>query len=596
MSPSPPTISPQLAERLKHQAQAKILERQRAGTWSGGVVAHSAWQKDPLGWIVKHLEVPEHTLRWSLNGPAYETHQWDGDRDPLVKIVQALADWRDCGCEAGTGTGKTFLAACIVYWFLACHADSIVSTVAPKEDQLLKHVWKEIGDLWSRFHRHFPQAELLTGVIRMKPQEAGKEKWAASAFVCGVGASEEVAVRAQGLHAEHMLVITEETPGIDPAIMVALYNTRTADHNLALALGNPDHQQDELHRFCFKANGEPKAGVVHVRMSALDHPNVVAGKPIIPGAIGVKRLAVRSEELGVGSRLYQSRVRGISPSEAEESLIKWEWCEAAAKRWDDPAYRIGKRALGVDVADSPTGDNAAIADWQGACLTEVVAFHVQDAEEVAERVYLEATDAENPVDPRYIGVDSVGVGASVVNPLKRKGLRVRAISGGTRATPGLDVDDRWSSADVGVGGRIVATGPTVIEAERFVDTRSQVLWRMRTDLRLGRVALPQNRSLFQDLCAASYGTRNGRIFVEPKESIIKRLRRSPDIGDAACYGNWVRPRALVSRDAKEREAKREHNKDRGLERFMAAHAKRQKAEEARFKRAFARRARGRREA
>jgi len=595
VSPAPPTISPQLAERLKHQAQAKILERQRAGTWSGGVVAHTAWQKDPLGWIVKHLGVPEYMLRWSLN-PAYVGWSWDGDADPLVKMLEAIAAWEDCGVEGATGTQKTYTAACAVYWFLGCFENSIVSTIAPKEDQLLKHIWKELGELWPRFHQHFPQAEILTGVIRMKPQEAGKETWAASAFVCGVGASEEVATKAQGLHAEHLLVITEETPGIDPAIMAALFNTRTDDHNLHLALGNPDHQQDELHRFCFRSGSEPKPGVVHVRISALDHPNIVTGERIVPGTIGVKRLAARTEELGVGSRLYQSRVRGISPAEAEDAAIKWEWCEAAAKRYDDPSYRIGKRALGVDVADSPTGDNAAISDWQGACCTEVSAFHVRDAEEVAERVYVEATDPLEPVDPRHIGVDSVGVGASCINPLKRKGLRVRAISSGTRAVPGRETDERWSSADLDERGAVVPTGPTLVESERFDNTRSQVIWRGRTDLRLGRVAMLYDRELFEDLCSYRYTTRNGKICFEPKEKAAAVLHRSPNKGDAWCYGNWVRDRALVTRDAKEKEAKREHNKDRGLERFLSAHAKRQKAEEARFKRAFARRAGGRREA
>ena len=206
------------------------------------------------------------------------------------------------------------------------------------------------------------------------------------------------------------------------------------------------------------------------------------------------------------------------------------------------------------------------------------------------RVYLEATDSDNPVEARYIGVDSVGVGASVVNPLKRKGLRVRAISGGTRAVPGLDVDDKWSSADLEEGGRIVPTGPTVVEAERFDNTRSQVLWRLRTDLRLGRIALPQSRRLFQDLCAATYTTRNGKICVESKETLVKRLGRSPDEGDAAAYGNWVRPRALVNREAKREEVKRARNRDYGLERALARHEQRQQAEERRLRRMYRRRA------
>ena len=597
MSPAPPTISPALAERLKHQAQAKILERQRAGTWSGGVVAHSAWQKDPLGWIVKHLEVPEHTLRWSLN-PGYEgKHVWDGDKDPLVRALSALADWQNCCIESATGTGKTYLAACVVLWFLAAHENALVITSAPKAENLLGQIWREVGTLWSRFHRHFPQAELLTGRIRMKPGEGEKESWTAMAFVAGVGADEDAAQKAAGFHREHMLIITEDTPGIDGAIMAAFAHTRTDDHNLAMCLGNPDHIHDSLHRFGFDEQERPRPGIVTLRISALDHPNIVVGRAVVPGAIGPRRLAERTEEFGKGTRLYESRIRGICPKEPEEALVRWDWCVAAAARWADPDLRRGAPALGVDVADSPTGDKAAIAKWQGACCTEVEAFNVRtDAEEVAERVYLLATDPENPVSPRHIGLDSVGVGASAYNALVRKGLRVRKISSGSRAIPQLDTETRWSETSENEEGRTRPSGPVVVESELYGSQRDQVMWRMREDLRMGRVAIPHDEELWRDLCTPSYTTRNGKIFVESKEAIMARLKRSPDKGDACCYGNFVRRRMPLRAPETGTGMAPIKNRDQGLERFMAAHAKRQKAEEARFKRAFARRAGGRREA
>lgn len=144
----------------------------------------------------------------------------------------------------------------------------------PIEDQLRLHIWKEIGALWPRFEEHFPGAQLLDLKIRMRDPETdakgnAKEKWAATGFKCGVDAGSVSAVRAQGFHARHMLIVTEETPGIHPAIMAAFENTCTADHNIRLAFGNPDHQQDALHLFC------ESPGAVPVRISALDHPNLV---------------------------------------------------------------------------------------------------------------------------------------------------------------------------------------------------------------------------------------------------------------------------------------------------------------------------------
>lgn len=578
----PPEASSAERAQLKEKVDLLILERQRSGEWSAGVHAHTDYQTRPLEWIVEKLGVGEETLRWSLSGEEYKKHQWDGDEDPLIQILEGLADWKDVGVESATGTGKTYLAACVTYWFLACWENSIVITAAPTEKLLLLQIWKEIGGLWPRFRQHFPQAELLNGKIRMKPTEGEQEKWAATAFVAGVGASEELAGRAKGFHARDMLIITEETQSIDKAIMTSFAHTRTDDHNLQMSLGNPDHRQDELHRFCVMD------AVEHIRISAFDHPNIVTGKSVVPGAIGQRRLAERKVEFGPpNSRIYISQLRGISPAESEEALIRWEWCVAAAEKWKDKKYRKGALALGVDVADSPTGDKAAISRWQGACCTEVVSFQVEDASKLGQRVFLEVTDKDNPVDPRHVGIDSVGVGASTVNEMRRLGLKVRHISGGTRAVPGLDTDLLWSETEVDLEGKLRPTGPTVIQAEKFRDMRSQVWWRLREDLRLGRIALPHDEELWQDLTTPQYGTPNNKITVESKDQIKKRIGRSPDKGDACVYGNFVRRRSPTRTKAKE-DLEVDRNRDYGLERYLKRHAKRQAKEKRLLERAFAR--------
>lgn len=591
-------LSKQDLEALRMRAQAEKERRIREGVWTGSVQPHVNYQKRPLDWIVTYLAVPEHTLRWSMN-EGYGScicdsevcqgggeHVWDGDKDPLVGVLEALADWQDVAVESGTGTGKTFVAACIVLWFLACHEDALVVTAAPKKDQLLKQVWQEIGKLWPRFQNHFKKAELLTGQIRMKPDESDKEAWSALAFTAGVGADEDAATKAQGFHRPHMLIITEETPGMPWPILTAFDETRTDDHNLHLALGNPDHRHDPLHQISERPN------VTAVRISAFDHPNVVTGERIVPGAIGAKRLGERIDNLGKGSRLYQSRVRGISPAESEEALIRWDWLEAAAKKWGDEQLREGTMALGVDVADNPDGDDSAIAFWQGACLTEVRVLDVEDAGEVAERVY-EAM-MEYDIHPKQVGLDSVGVGASTKNELKRRfGIKVRYLSGGTRATPTVDIDDLWSKRQEDADGTIKPAGQTVVEAERFNNLRSQVWWRMREDLRLGRIALPNDEALFSDLTAPMWTTKSGVIVVEPKEEIKKRLRRSPDKGDAAVMGNFVRRRrpiieqkSVFDRDGVDR--------DLGLEKLLARRAKEKKQRDRQVMRVLRQRARRRR--
>ncbi len=489
----------------------------------------TAYAKDPVGWIVDVLKVPCRTIDWAMN-EGYGSHEWDGTENPLVKILEGLAEWRNVGVESATTTGKTFLGACIVLWFAACHEDSTTVTVAPKEDQLALHIWKEITKLWPAFHKAYPEAEKSYLRIRMRKDS---DVWAVHGFVAGVRAEEVEgsATKAQGFHAEHMLIVFEETPGISPAIMTAFKNTCKAPHNLRLAFGNPDHQLDALHQFCIGPR------TTHIRISAYDHPNIVLADPsFVPGAVSQERgiddaLLDAQDDGGKENRMFKSRVRGLSPAEAVDSLIRLEWCERAALRYTESALRTGKRALGVDVANSEAGDKAAIAYFDGACLIRVNASGCPDSNKLGSDTWKKAQ--ELGVNPFNIGVDAIGVGAGTVNTMRKEGATsVRAlqssskpIQSGQRAEDGTTYD--W-----------------VPDANRFDNLRSQMWWQLREDLRLNRIALPNDRALFYEMTTPRFIDDAGKTVVENKKDIKKRLGgKSPDRADAVVYGNWVRPRA-----------------------------------------------------
>jgi phage terminase large subunit len=496
-------------------------------TEADGLVPDEAYQRDPIGWMRDVLQIPEHTLRWSMN-PGYATHRWDGTPDPLVLVCEALADWQDAGMESGTGTGKSFLGGALVLWFLACWRHARAFTFAPKEEQLRKFIWKEIGVLWPRFKARFPTAILNDLELLMDGASAAADAWGAWGYAVGVRAGEDSATKAQGMHAEHMLLVYEETPGIPPAVLTAGENTCTAPHNLRLALGNPDHQQDALHQFC------TAQGVTHVRVSALDHPNVVTGDAsVVPGAVSQKAVDRRLAKYGTGSRLYESRVRGVCPAESEDALIKLEWCRAAAQKWTDARFRVGAKALGVDVANSENGDSAAVAMWQGATLLKVDAFACPNANQLGRDVL--ALGQTQYIDPAHVGIDSVGVGSGTVNTCWDEQFRVQALNGAGSplegAAKGYQESEREWQSDV----------------QTFNNLRSQMWWQMREDLRMGRVALPADEELFRELTMPVYKLQGGKVVVEGKPEIRKRLGRSPDKGDAVVYGNWVRPRVDTKR-------------------------------------------------
>jgi len=498
-----------------------------------GPRALTQYQRDPIGYIRDELKVPERTLRWSLND-GYAGHAWDGTIDPLVVIAEALRDWKDCGVESSTSTGKSFLAACLILWFIASWKHARAFTFAPKAEQLKKFIWKEITLLWPRFRVRFPEAELLELQIRMVP---GQEGWGADGYAVGVRAGEESATKAQGMHAEHMLLVYEETPGIPQAVLEAGENTCTSEHNLRLALGNPDHQLDPLHRFCVSPD------VVSVRISSLDHPNVVSGEQIVPGAVGRRFVTNKRRDWGEESPRYRSRIRGISPEEAVDALYRKVWIDAAVQRWRDFQERRrsgqpvdGPRAKGVDVARSQNGDQAAAADFVGPIVERVLAFACPDVVKLGERVYEEMQ--RDKVKPEHVGIDVAGVGGGTVDTLHKllnyQGY-VQALNGANRAEGYIRETDGTPYEDARA------------TAMQFGNARAQQHWQLRHDLQYGDIGLPDDAELIEELLSIKTEERRGLTYIVDKDELRSDLGRSPNKCDAVVYGNFVRPRDKQSR-------------------------------------------------
>lgn len=504
--------------QLQLKAQAELeLRKRRAARLENFSTQRELYRADPLLWMSDRLNIQPEKIDWSLI-PEFKNHKWDGTENPLKHTLDLLASGkRRIGIESGTGTGKTFLAACIVLWFLECYENSLVITSAPKQDQLTLHVWKEIGKLF----KHFKRGELLSLELRIVP---GSEEWIAIGFVAGVKADEESATKAQGFHARDMLIILEETPGIPQPIITAFENTAIAPHNIILAMGNPDNQFDNLHRFCTEKE------TAHIRISALDHPNIVLeNADFIPGAQSTTGIKTLENKYTADGTMYLSRVRGISPKEAADSLIKMEWISkqiistAAAQDIIQKELATGIPALGVDVANSEDGDDAAIAKGKGRVCTEVKTFKCPDANQLAKRDVIPLMQKEG-IRPEFVGVDGVGVGAGTVNAMKEYGLKVQNLIGGAAPTFQL------------IGGN----NKRFKDEQQYKNLRAQMYWRAREDIRTGVVFLPNDPELHADLVAPKWQIQEKLIIIESKEKIKSRLGRSPNKGDAFVYWNWVR--------------------------------------------------------
>src|SRR5205823_3230163 len=89
---------------------SEIFASVKTQVMGGGVKPLSQYRENPLGFLVEVLGLKREQLVWDANS-GYESHSWDGDVNPLMKLMNALAASRDVGVEAATGTQKSYTAA-----------------------------------------------------------------------------------------------------------------------------------------------------------------------------------------------------------------------------------------------------------------------------------------------------------------------------------------------------------------------------------------------------------------------------------------------------------------------------------------------------
>ena len=199
-------------------------------------------------------------------------------------------------------------------------------------------------------------------------------------------------------------------------------------------------------------------------------------------------------------------------------VIPSEWVKAAQARWTPEGKKAPMSSIGEDVARG------------GRCETIISRRHESWYDKLL--CYPGVATPDGPTsaavaiaavkDGAPIHVDVVGVGTSPFDHLKSAGVHVIGING----------------ADAGHGtdksGRL-----------RFYNLRAELWWKMREALdpnAVPPIALPPGQDIRADLCAPTWSLRGGKILIEGKEDLIKRIGRSPDKGDAIVYASVETPK------------------------------------------------------
>ncbi|MHC1628203.1 MAG: terminase [Candidatus Nezhaarchaeales archaeon] len=194
-------------------------------------------------------------------------------------------------------------------------------------------------------------------------------------------------------------------------------------------------------------------------------------------------------------------------------VIPTSWVDQAMDRWEGKQKKGLMDSMGVDVARGGT-DNTIIARRHGVWFNEPMEYPGVETPKgyITAGLVIAARRNRAPVH-----IDIVGWGSSAYESLETNNIQVIGVNGAEKA---------WGESNEGGLG--------------FFNRRAELYWRMREALDPNNdnaIALPPHKTLRADLCAPTWSATGGKIKLETKEELIKRIGRSPDHGDAYVLAN-----------------------------------------------------------
>lgn len=419
------------------------------------------------------------------------------------EIKQSVRENRYTAVHAAHDQGKSWIAADTIGWWVDAHpADEVfVVWTAPTYPQVNAIIGRELRD-----------AIRDAGLQRLRLN--GDNHLYCDGRLVGYGRkpADHDQAAFQGIHAKYVLVVIDEACGVPKGLFDAADALVTNEHARMLAIGNPDDADSHFAKVCEPESREGRGwNVIH--MDGLQSPNFT-DEPV-PDALRDLLLSPtwvqeRRERWGEDSPIYQAKVRGLFAKGAENSIIP-STLVAAARRLEQGVDPAPDGPLGGVLAVDPARHGADMTAVVEACRGEVriVALLAEtDTSKIRQRIEDELDD--RPPNWKVV-LDEDGLGGPILDELRARGRNAVGFKGSERARH---------------------------RPHRFANRKAEAWWGARLAFRDGLWKLPGPDEgeladdLAADLCAPKHGRdANGRILVEDKRQVRRRLGRSPDLGD-----------------------------------------------------------------
>lgn len=460
-----------------------LLERHESGR---DLSEFTRYADDPVGFIVDVLGAEP----WSAQ----------------VEISKSVRDNPLTVVRSCNSMGKDWLAARLGIWWAYARGGLCLIT-SPSERQIKGIIFREIR---SAFAHANLQGELFELALRVDRDS--------NIGIVGFTASSASAL--QGWHARRVLCVITEAQGVESFAYEAMHACATGPDDRMLCVGNPLHPSGEFYAITRRDTWHS------IRVSAEEHPNVIAGRQVIAGGISQSFVDRMASEYGPQSSIYRSRILAEFPEFAEQGLLSRAWLERAAELYRDAAFEEESRTEEPVVAVDPArygADSTGVIVRRGQRITYSTKWGQVSLTETAERL-IAVLDQEG-IRPKAgdrptrsfsakgrIVIDAHGLGAGLVDRLREYGYKCEEFLGMRR-----------------------------MSGDKFFNERSAAFWGLRELLENERLALEWDPYLVEELLSIEWSTPTaGGIQIVDKNQIKKLLGRSPDMADSLSMACFIR--------------------------------------------------------
>jgi phage terminase large subunit len=418
--------------------------------------------------------------------------------DPVLFVSEVLKvepdDWqkdflnavasgeRKISIRSGHGVGKSTAGSWAMLWFLLTRYPVKVVVTAPTSAQLYDALFAEL----KRWVKELPEA--IQSLLDVKQERIELKSSSTEAFISARTSRAEQPEALQGVHSDNVMLVADEASGVPEQVFEAASGSMSGHNATTILFGNPVRSSG----FFFDTHNRLKDTWWTRRVSCMDSKRVSEEY--------VKEMATR---YGEESNAYRIRVLGEFPKSDDDTIIPMDLLESAKYR-DTQAYVDSPIIWGLDVARFGS-DSSVLCKRQSNVVVDLTRWRNLDLMQLCGAVVANFEACDHKQKPREILVDSIGLGAGVVDRLNELGLPVRGIN--------------------------VSESPSM--GQTYLNLRAELWYKTKAWLEKRDCKIPNNEDLVAELATVRYTfTSSGKIKVESKDDIRRRGLKSPDMADA----------------------------------------------------------------